>query len=736
LPPTVQLTISERGLLDNLVLQPVTRRAPERDEVEIRVRATGLNFRDVLNALGMYPGEAGLLGSECAGEIVAVGAGVTRWHVGDKVMALALGSFATYAITRAEFVVAKPQGLSFEAAATLPIAFLTAQYGLHELAHLKRGDRVLIHAAAGGVGLAAVQIAQRAGAEIFGTASPDKQDYVRALGVPHVLNSRTLDFADEIKRLTNGEGVDVILNSLSGDFIAQSVSVLKPRGCFLEIGKRDIWSHEQLAQTRPEAAYHVYDLGDVMRADPAAIQTLLRDLVQAIEQGDLKPLPQRVFTLDSAADAFRFMERAKHIGKIVVAQQPDRSTRPIDIRADGTYLITGGLGGLGLHAARWLVEQGARHLILIGRRGPSENAQMVIAELITGGAQVIVAQADVSQLDQLAAIMADIDPAVPLRGIIHTAGVNDDGVLTQQTWERFVTVAAPKSVGAWNLHTLTQERGETLDFFLLYSSISSVLGSVGQGNYAAANAYLDALAHLRQAQGLPALSINWGPWSDVGMFASLSAHDQQRRLAQGMQTISAGHGAQVLSRLLSADAAQLMALSIDWRKYDTASPLLAEIRRDLQPIESAPTAVPAADVLIRLQAAPPNQRRAQLLGYARAQAIKVLGLSASHAIDPRQPLRELGLDSLMAVELRNALGAGLKRSLPATLLFDYPALDMLTDFLAGELWPSEQPPVQSVVEEPRAAATQAADLIELSEEEAEALLLQELSASKRGRRND
>jgi polyketide synthase 12/myxalamid-type polyketide synthase MxaB len=291
-------------------------------------------------------------------------------------------------------------------------------------------------------------------------------------------------------------------------------------------------------------------------------------------------------------------------------------------------------------------------------------------------------------------------------------------------------------MGAWNLHTLTHERGDALDFFLLYSSISSVLGSVGQGNYAAANAYLDALAALRQAQGLPALSINWGPWSDVGMFAALSAHDRQRRLAQGMQTISAMPGAQLLSRLLPEHAAQRVALPIDWRKYDASSPLLAEIKRDLKPIATAPTAAPAADVLTRLQAAPPNQRRALLLGYVREQSIKVLGLSASHAINPRQPLRELGLDSLMAVELRNALGAGLQRSLPATLLFDYPALDTLTDFLTQELWPGEPPPAQSDDAEPPATATQAADLIDLSEEEAEALLLQELAAGKRGRRHD
>ncbi len=527
-----------------------------------------------------------------------------------------------------------------------------------------------------------------------------------------------------------------MLNSLSGEFIAQSVSVLKPQGCFLEIGKRDIWSTEQMAQMQPDVVYHVYDLGEVMRDSPALIQTLLRDLAQSIDRGELKPLPQRVFALNAAAEAFRFMERARHIGKIVVAQPPpDRSSRPIAIRADGTYLITGGLGGLGLHTARWLVDQGARHVILVGRHAPSAAAQTVIDELTQRAAQVIVAQADVSQADQLATVLSGIDPATPLRGIVHAAGVNDDGVLTQQTWERFAAVAAPKAIGAWNLHTLTQARGDSLDFFVMFSSIASVLGSVGQGNYAAANASLDALAHLRQAQGLPALSVNWGPWSEAGMFAVLSEHDRQRRLAQGLQPISPAQGLQVLAHLLQQDAPQIMVLPIDWRRYTAQSPLLAEIKRDLKPIEKSRSSSPVVDVLSRMQAAPLNQRRSLLLTHVREQAIKVLGLTSSHTIDPHQPLRDMGLDSLMAVELRNALGVSLKCSLPATLLFDYPTLDTLADFLAKELWPSETPPTPSVVEEDRAVSNQAAELAELSEDEAEALLLQELALNKRGHRH-
>ena len=735
-PAPVQLTLPVRGLLDHLTWQPVTRRTPGRGEVEIRVRATGLNFRDVLNALGLYPGDAGAPGSECAGEIVAVGDGVTELRVGDEALALAAGSFSAYTVTRAEFVVPKPPTMTFDEAATWPVAFLTAHYGLQQLAHLSPGARVLIHAAAGGVGLAAVQIAQRAGAEIFGTAgNPEKRAYLQSIGVPHVLDSRTLSFADEIKRLTNGEGVDVILNSLAGDFIAQSVSVLKPHGCFLEIGKRDIWPVDRMAQARPTATYHVYDLSTVMRDDPALIQAMLRELMQSIARGDLKPLPRRVFALTEAVDAFRFMERAKHIGKIVVAQPADRFSRPIALRADGTYLITGGLGGLGLQAAGWLVEQGARHVILMGRHAPASAAQTAINDLERQGARVIVALADVSQADQVAAILASIDPAAPLRGIVHTAGLLDDGVLGQQTWDRFASVAAPKADGAWQLHTLTQNC--PLDFFVLFSSIASVLGSVGQGNYAAANAALDALAQHRHAQGQPALSINWGAWSDVGMFAALSDHDRERRLTHGLRAISPAQGRQVLTQLLPEDAAQIMALPIDWRQADTRSPLFAELRPALPPLEPAPRSAAAVTILAKMQAAPINQRRSILSQHVREQARQVLGLSAAQPIDPRQPLSELGLDSLMAVELRNALGLSLARRLPATLVFDYPTIDGLVDFLAKDWQPAEAPPARSGRSEERAGPASAtdltADLAALSEDEAEAVLLQELAVGQQGR---
>jgi len=362
----LQLQIATRGVLDNLKLVAVNRRVPGKGEVEIQVEAAGLNFRDVLNALGMYPGDPGLLGGECAGRIVAVGEGVEALRVGESVVGLAAGGLSSYVTTEARLVTRVPRGVSVEEGATIPLVFLTAHYGLNHLARMKRGERVLIHAAAGGVGMAAVQLAQRAGAEIFATAgSSKKRDVLKSMGVPHVMDSRSLAFAEEVMTQTRGEGIDIVLNALADEFIPKSLSLLRQGGRFLEIGKRGIWDPEQVRRVKPEIAYHVIYLGEVVEQQPTLIQEMLRELCEAFEAGHLAPLPRTVFSLRDAASAFRYMAQAKHIGKVVLRQDLGRGR----IVPDATYLVTGGLGSLGLVVAEWLVAEGARHLVLTGRTG-------------------------------------------------------------------------------------------------------------------------------------------------------------------------------------------------------------------------------------------------------------------------------------------------------------------------------------------------------------------------------
>ena len=745
-PEPYQLDITERGVLDNLVLKPVTRQKPGAGEVEIRVRATGLNFRDVLKGLGMYPGPEGPFGDECAGEVVAVGAGVTNLHVGDKVFGLASGSFSKFATTSADFVVPMPAKLSFEEAATIPVTFLTAYYALHHLGKMKAGEKALIHAAAGGVGMAATQLAQRAGVEVFGTASKGKWEFLKSLGVQHVMNSRTLDFADEVAKITNGQGVDLVLNSLNGDFIPKSLAVMADNGRFLEIGKVGIWDHAQIADVKPDALYEIIFLDEVRQQDPALIRAMLLELVAGIEDGSLTPLPKHVFSIQDASEAFRFMAQAKHIGKIVLSQPAGRdshdSSDGLLFSEDATYLVTGGLGGLGLAFSKWMVAQGARNLVLVGRSGASEIAQKTIDALTEVGANIQVGRGDISKHDDVNRIIREMghpdSPLPPLRGIIHAAGVLDDGVLLQQDWSRFDKVMAPKVQGTWHLHTLT--RHLPLDFFVLFSSATAVLGSVGQGNYVAANSFLDVLAAQRRSQGLPALSVSWGAWEEVGMMASLDRREQERWTKQGIGLISPEQGVRALEQIFDHPSSHVAIVPIDWQKFLRPMmrvgirPLFTEMANDVQSkSQTASDAATESALLQQLSEAPVHKQQDILLAHIRDQARMVFGLDDTFPINPRQPFSELGLDSLMAVELRNALGNSVKTVLPATLLFDYPTLEALTNYLGAEILnlayaTADAPPVdESQVSEVDSLLD---DLDALSDEEAEAMLLAELQENE------
>ncbi|XTZ15513.1 SDR family NAD(P)-dependent oxidoreductase [Micromonospora echinospora] len=724
----VRLRIRERGVLENLTLEPAARRQPEPDEVEIRVHATGLNFRDVLNTLGMYPGEAGPLGLECAGEVVAVGTRVDDLAVGDRVLALAPASFASYVTVSAARVAPVPAGLDHAEAATVPVTYLTAAYGLHHLARLKPGERVLIHAAAGGVGLAAVRLAHAAGAEVFATASPAKWPVLTELGVRHVFHSRTLDFADEVRDRTDGQGVDVVLNSLADEFIPRSIDVLREGGTFLEIGKRGIWDAERVARLRPDVQYHPFDLGAVADADPELIRATLRELTDALGAGRLAPLPLRTFPLDRAVDAFRLMAQARHVGKVVVTHD-----HPPAVRPDATYLITGGLGGIGPAVARWLVGQGARHLVLLGRSAPSAEVEAAVGDLHPD-ARIHIRQADVADPDALAGVLAEIAATLPpLRGIVHAAGVLDDGVLAQQTWSRFAGVLAPKVAGGWNLHLLTRDL--PLDFLVFCSSVAALLGSAGQSSYVTANTFLDTLAHYRRARGLAATSVDWGPWADGGMAARLDDRQRQRLAAQGFRAMPAEEATDALGRLLDAGTAQAGVFAVDWSTHlhgygDRPPALLARLRRAETPPAGPAEQAPTGGARERIEGAHPTERRQLLQEYVQCVAVTILGLPPAQPVNPQQPLRELGLDSLMAVELRNALGGFAGRHLPSTLAFDHPTVTRLTDYLLRELFPEPTTPAPASDPPPTPDAPDdlVARVAALDDADVEALLAAKLSA--------
>ena len=683
--PSTQLVMSTPGTLDQLTFQPRRRGAPGDDDVEIRVLATGLNFRDVLNALGQYPGAPCPLGCECAGEVVAVGARVTDLRLGQAVMGLAPGSFSQYVTVNRAMVTPVPEGTCMAAAATLPVAFLTASYSLHQLAALKTGESVLIHAAAGGVGQAAVQIARQAGATILATASPSKWAWLRSQGIAHLMHSRTPDFADEAMAITAGRGVDVVLNSLAGALRDRSLEVLSPRGRFIELGMDPVWTSEHVRQVKPEAAYWAVDLVALCERQPELIQTLLQQLAQHVADGRYTPLPHTEYPLQEAAQAFRTMQQARHIGKLVLTQTAHAAATAASLspgfRADASYLITGGLGALGLQVAEWMVERGARHLMLLSRRAPDAETRQRLQALEQRGVSVVVAQADVSQFASLQTVLQQ-HAASPLRGVLHAAGVLDDGVLQQLDRSRLQRVLAPKVQGAWHLHTLTQ--GMPLDFFVLFSSAVSLLGSPGQGNHAAANAFLDALAAYRRQAGLPGLSINWGPWSDIGS----AAHKPMAHVA-GVERITPRQGMQLLEMLWSEPVAQIGAITMHWpdflaRQRLAQAPFL-ETFRHLATSKSTPEAQAPSGFRQQLATVPPEKRRQWLEAHVEAQVAHVLGIQLAE-LDWQTGFFDLGLDSLTALELKNSLQTSLDCVLPSTLTFDYPTVAALIDYLANEIW--------------------------------------------------
>ncbi|WP_151483658.1 type I polyketide synthase [Streptomyces albicerus] len=659
-----RLGSTEKGSLENLAVVPSDDARPLGvGEVRIAVRAAGLNFRDVLIALGMYPGEAPL-GSEAAGVVLEVGSGVTDLKPGDRVFGLVMDAFGPVAVADRKTVAPMPDGLTFAEAAAIPVVYLTAYYGLVDLADLQSGEKLLVHAAAGGVGMAAVQLAQHLGAEILATASPAKWDAVRALGVPaeRIANSRDLGFRDALHEATDGTGVDVILNSLAGEFVDASLELLPRGGRFIEMGKTDIRDPEAVAQQCAGVRYRSYDL---LEAGPDRIQEMLVEIAALFERGVLTPSPIRAWDVRRGQEALRYLREGRNVGKVVL-------TVPAPLDPEGTVLITGGTGGLGALFAKHLVTRhGIRHLLLVSRRGPAaDGAAELVTELAALGAQARVAACDVADREQVAGLLDSLEH--PLTAVIHTAGVLADGVIESLSPEQMRHVMRPKLDAAWHLHELTSRMD--LSAFVLFSSAAGLLGNAGQANYAAANAAVDALAAQRQAAGLPTLSLAWGLWSDsTGMTGELDEADLARMERTGIGAISSHQGLELFDQALASEAALLAPVHLDLSvlRSQARSGMLPALLRGLvrAPARRADN---ARSLERRLAGVPEADREQAVLDLVRIQVASVLGHASPDAIDPERAFKELGFDSLAAVELRNRLSQVAGIRLPATLVFDHP----------------------------------------------------------------
>ncbi|WP_172381392.1 type I polyketide synthase [Streptomyces sp. MNP-20] len=685
--PAVRVGMRGAGSAENLEWLPADDAldALPAGHIRVAVRAAGLNFRDVVAGLGMVGGDVGLLGTEAAGVVLDVGAGVTDLAPGDRVCGIGLGSFGTVVVSDRRGWVRMPDAWSYPQAATVPVVFLTAYYGLCDLAGLRRGESLLVHAATGGVGMAAIQLARHLGAEVHATASPPKWRVLHELGIPaeRVASSRTLEYEDRFRSAGGGRGVDVVLNSLTADHVDASLRLLADGGRFLEMGKTDIRDEEQVAAVRTGVGYWAYDALD---AGMDRVAGILAELMDLFEQGVLKPLPTTLFDLRQAPEAFRFMAQARHTGKVVLTVE-----RPLDPR--GTVLVTGGTGDLGAQVARHLVAHyGVRHLTLVSRRGAAApGAPELRAELAAAGATAELVACDVSDRAALAATLAAIPAEHPLTGVVHCAAALDDGVLEALDADRVERVFAPKADAAYHLHELTLDRD--LALFVVFSSAAGVLGGPGQGNYAAANSVLDALIHARRAAGLPGVSLAWGWWGQgSGLTGTLGAADRERFARAGVLAMSPREGLGLFDAALAHHLPVMVPVKLDLpglARAGAVPPLLKALARPAgtgrRVAGSAGDSSGAEGLRRRLAALTAPEQERSLMDLVSRQVATVLGHAQGTAVEAARPFTEMGFDSLTAVELRNRLSQATGLRMPATLTFDHPTPLALTRHLHQQL---------------------------------------------------
>ncbi len=690
------VTLNAQGSLDNLLLRRTSEpEAPGEGMVEIDLKAAGLNFKDIILALGLLPPEllkdsavGPLMGLEGAGVVSRVGPGVTTLSVGDHVMLMSEGCFAS-SITVPEHAAQRlPEGWSFAEGATLPVVGLTVVYALDLVARLQPDETILIHGGAGGVGLMAIQYAKSIGARIIATAGSDeKRDFLRLLGVDCVSDSRTLQFEEDVMTFTDGAGVDVVLNSLAGDAMLASLDVLKPFGRFVEIGKRDFETNSRLNLRALEQniSYFAVDMTFLARQKPQFFAQSWRNLLEACASGVVRPLPLRTYPMSGLRDAFRLMQGGRHVGKLVLnldAKGASLEPQPkptLSFANTGIHVIAGGLGGIGLKIGHWMVKRGAKTIALVGRSGVTTTDQAdAIAAMEAAGATVVVVQADVSDAEQVTQLVDDLTETYgALRGIIHAVLVLDDRLMVNMDHNAFETVLRPKVLGAYNLHHASST--QPLDYFLTFSSLANLVGNPGQSNYVAANAYLEQLVLARKAAGQPGLALELGAVEDAGILE----RDAELRASLNKTIGGAIRMADIFVAIddLLTDGPAVAAVIQSSGKF--GGPIMQTARAEalLGQMEAQQDA--GADKIDFAQV--PVEDRVELMEQVLIQTIaKVMGAKESQ-IDPDRSLSDSGLDSLMAVEFATTVESRIGVSIPSSELSADRNMQELAVLLLGRL---------------------------------------------------
>ena len=675
------------------------------DQIRVDIKATGLNFRDVMYTLGMLSDEAiengfagPTLGLEFAGIVTAVGNKISDYQLGDTVVGFGPASFSDSVVTQPNAIAHIPEGISFEAASTIPSTFFTVYYALHYLSRLEPGEKILIHGAAGGVGIAAIQVAQWIGAEIYATAgSESKRDFLRMMGVEHIYDSRSLTFAEEILLDTNEVGVDVVLNSLAGEAINQNLRVLKPFGRFLELGKRDFYENTQigLRPFRNNISYFGIDADQLMQSKPELTHRLFQEMMGLFQDGTLYPLPYTLFDANHVVDAFRYMQQAKQIGKIVIGyDQPIRPKQPVTtppsevltLEPNASYLVTGGLAGFGLKTAQWLVSKGARHLVLISRSGlGNDNAVEAVQQLEAQGINVLACACDVSNRDSLAELLDNsAEKMPPIKGVVHAAAVIEDSLAMNLSQEQLERVLTPKIAGALWLDELTDHLD--LSFFVLYSSATTLLGNPGQSSYVAANHWLEGLAADRIRRGKPATCPRWGAIDDVGFLARNEKIKDALQSRIGGQALPSDKALEALEQMLLHGIGSQGVLEFEWGPLSRFLPSAAQPK-----FREIALANPDNDQnednrldINELLAMSDDELTEKLLSLLKAELSKIL-MTSEDKLDPNRSMYDMGLDSLMGVELMSAIESKLGISVSVMALSETPTLGKLSHKLMNQL---------------------------------------------------
>ncbi len=705
--PSYCLKFSTPGQLKNLYWQELPEQFLQADEIEIKPHAAGLNFRDVMYAMGLLSDEAvengfagPTLGMEVSGTVIKVGSAVRDFKEGDHVVGFAPACFSSRVITQTTAITHKPQSWSFEEATTIPTTFFTVYYALKHLAQIQPGEKILIHGAAGGVGIAAIQFARYCGAEIFATAGSDeKRDFVRLLGADHIMDSRSLAFSDDIMQITNGEGIDIVLNSLAGEAITRNLSVLKPFGRFLELGKRDFYENSKigLRPFRNNISYFGIDADQLLIERPELANRLFKEMMALFEDGCLRPMPYRCFPARRVEDAFRYMQQSRQVGKVVLSfmnenaisvemiQQINVQKNEFQCTENASYLVTGGLSGFGLKTASWLVEKGAKSLVLISRSAKiTDDSKKIIDGLKDQGVKIYTRACDVSDKNALSALIAEIQQVLPpLKGIVHAAMVLEDGLIRNMTQQQLLKVMNPKITGAWNLHELTL--GVRLDFFIMYSSATTFVGNPGQANYVAANSFLESLASYRKAKGLPAHYAAWGAISDVGYLARNEETKEALQSRLGGEALSSDQALNILAKIIVSDKVGAAVIDLDWGIIQRVMPAAnsakyEELKRQVK-YSDGDQHEDIQTLIANLSHAEVQELVVDLL----LDEIEHILRLPREKLNIEQSVFDLGMDSLMGMELVLAIEERFAVKLPVMALTEGANIQRIAERITEQL---------------------------------------------------